>query len=141
MTRRSQEDWLDLVLTSLDRDMREERWSDLVLYSSEGIPVAAHKAVLSQSPHLRPLLTSLSCCQGGCAHQEPLSLLLPEVSYRLLLPAVTFLYTGLVQISRQDRGALGVSFSPDKHCIVLTDLSQKVTTQPNLTVELPLELH
>ena len=116
MARRSQEAWRRRLISSVERDMREERWTDLVLYSSEGAPVPLHRLILSQfSPQLRPLVRSLSCCQGRCAHQEPLSLLLPEVSYRLLLPAVTFLYTGLVQISRQDRGALGVSFSPDKH--------------------------
>ena len=83
MTRRSQEDWLDLVLASLDRDMREERWSDLVLYSSEGIPVAAHRAILWQSPHLRPLLTSHSCCQAWFSTTE-----VEDCSQELLAPAV-----------------------------------------------------
>ena len=97
-------------MSSVRRDMTEERWTDLILYSSEGIPVPVHRAILSQSPHLRPLLTSLSCCQGRCAHQQPLSLLLPDVPYRLLLTAVNFLYTGTIQTSKQDRQALSVSY-------------------------------
>ena len=54
------------LVSSVGEDMREERWTDLVLYSTEGAPVPVHRAVLSQSPHLRPLLRSLSCCQAGC---------------------------------------------------------------------------
>ena len=97
-----------LVVSSVWRDMREERWTDLNLYSSEGIPLLVHRAILSQSPHLRPLLTSLSCCQGRCNHQEPLTLLLPDVPYRLLLTAVTFLYTGTILVRQQDREAVMV---------------------------------
>ena len=110
MTRRSQEDWKRRVMSSVCRDMREERWTDLILYSSERIPVNVHRAILSQSPLLRPLLSSLSCCQGRCAHQEPLSLLLPDVPYRLLLTAVDFLYSGNIQSRQQDRQALYVSY-------------------------------
>ena len=95
-------------MSSVCRDMREERWTDLILYSSEGVPVPVHRAILSQSPHLRPLLSSLSCCQGRCAHQEPLSLLLPDVPYRLLLTAVTFLYTGTILVWQQERDAVMV---------------------------------
>ena len=95
-------------MSSVWRDMTEERWTDLTLYSSEGIPVSVHRAILSQSPHLRPLLTSLSCCQGRCAHQEPLTLLLPGVPYRILLTAVTFLYTGTILCGQQDRQAVMV---------------------------------
>ena len=58
------------LVSSLGHDMREERWSDLVLYSSEGIPVAAHRAVLCQLPNLRPLLTSLSGCQAWFSTAE-----------------------------------------------------------------------
>ena len=47
-------------------------------------------------------------CQGRCANQEPLSLLLPEVSYRALLPVVTFLYTGTILASQEDREAVMV---------------------------------
>ena len=108
MTRRSQEDWKRRVMSRVCRDMREERWTDLILYSSERIPVEVHKAILSQSPHLRPLLTSLSCCQGRCAHQEPLSILLPDISYRLLITAVNFLYTGIIRSTQRDRQALRV---------------------------------
>ena len=99
------------MVSSVGRAMMEERWTDLDLYSSEGVPVPVHRAILSQSPHLRPLLTSLSCCQGRCAHQEPLSLLLPDIPYRLLLTAVTFLYTGLTQTNQQDKQDLSVSYS------------------------------
>ena len=63
----SQDDWRRRVVSSVGEDMREERWTDLVLYSTEGAPVPVHRAVLSQSPHLRPLLRSLSCCQAGCS--------------------------------------------------------------------------
>ena len=90
------------------RDMKEDRWTDLILYTSEGILVPAHRMILSQSPHLRPLLTSLSCCQGRCAHQEPLSILLPDISYRLLITAVNFLYTGIIRSTQRDRQALRV---------------------------------
>ena len=95
-------------MTSVGRDMREERWTDLILYSRERIPVPVHRMILSQSPHLRALLTSLSCCQGRCAHQEPLSILLPDISYRLLLTAVNFLYTGIIRSTQRDRQALRV---------------------------------
>ena len=108
MISRSQEDWKGRLVSSVGQDMRAERWADLILYSSEGIPVPVHRAILSQSPHLRPLLTSLSCCQGRCNHQEPLTLLLPDVPYRLLLSAVTFLYTGTILVRQQDRDAVMV---------------------------------
>ena len=108
MISRSQEDWKGRLVSSVGQDMRAERWTDLILYSSEGIPVPVHRAILSQSPHLRPLLTSLSCCQGRCNHQEPLTLLLPDVPYRLLITAVTFLYTGTIQSSMKDRQAVKV---------------------------------
>ena len=55
------------MVSSVGRAMMEERWTDLILYSTEGAPVPVHRAVLSQSPHLRPLLRSLSCCQAGCS--------------------------------------------------------------------------
>ena len=97
-----------ILVSSVGRDMREERWTDLILYSRERIPVQVHRMILSQSPHLRPLLTSLSCCQGRCAHQEPLSILLPDISYRLLITAVNFLYTGIIRSTQQDRQALRV---------------------------------
>ena len=107
MISRSQEDWKGRLVSSVGQDMRAERWADLILYSSEGIPVPVHRAILSQSPHLRPLLTSLSCCQGRCNHQEPLTLLLPDVPYRLLT-AVTFLYTGTILVRQHDRDAVMV---------------------------------
>ena len=107
MMMRSQDDWRT-VMTSVGRDMREERWTDLILYSRERIPVPVHRMILSQSPHLRPLLTSLSCCQGRCAQQEPLSILLPDISYRLLITAVNFLYTGIIRSTQRDRQALRV---------------------------------
>ena len=47
------------LVSSVGRDMREERWTDLVLYSTEGAPVPVHRAVLSQSPQLRPLLREI----------------------------------------------------------------------------------
>ena len=96
------------LVSSVDRDMKEERWTDLVLYSSEGAAVPVHRAILSQSTLLRPLLTSLSCCQGRCANQEPLSVLLPDFSYRLLLTAVKFLYTGTIICRRQEMQPLKV---------------------------------
>lgn len=96
----------EVLVSSVGRDMREERWTDLILYSRERIPVPVHRMILSQSPHLSPLLTSLSCCQGRCAHQEPLSLLLPDVPYRILLTAVNFLYTGTTRCSEQERQPL-----------------------------------
>ena len=109
-------------MSSVWRDMTEERWTDLILYSSEGIPVPVHRAILSQSPHLRPLLTSLSCCQGRCNHQEPLTLLLPDVPYRLLITAVTFLYTGTIQSSMQDRQAIKVGNISTVHPSVQVEL-------------------
>ena len=81
--------------------------TDLILYS-ERVPLPVQRAIHSQSPHLGPLLTSLSCCQGRYNHQEPLTLLLPDVPYRLLLTAVTFLYTGTILVRQQDRDAVMV---------------------------------
>ena len=114
MISRSQLNWRRSVVASVGRDMREERWTDLTLYSSEGIPLPVHRVILSRSPHLRPLLTSLSCCQGRCAHQKPLSLLLPDVPYRILLTAVNFLYTGNIRCSQQDRQPLKAGFLPSQ---------------------------
>ena len=111
MRRRSEDDWRRMVssmLEDLRKEMREERGTDLILYSSERIPVPAHRMILSQCPHLSPLLTSLSCCQGRCAHQEPLSILLPDISWRLLFPALRILYTGNVLLREQDKPALSV---------------------------------
>ena len=100
------------LIFTVGRDMREERWTDLVLYSSEGAPVPLHKMILSQfSPQLRPLVRSLSCCQGRCASQEPVTFLLPDVNYRIILIAVNFLYTGTILCSQQDRQPLKVEFS------------------------------
>ena len=112
MARRSQEAWRRRLISSVERDMREERWTDLVLYSSEGAPVPLHRLILSQfSPQLRPLVRSLSCCQGRCASQEPLTILLPDFNYRIILNAVKFLYTGTILCSQQDRQPLKVGFS------------------------------
>ena len=111
MRRRSEEDWRRMVssmLEDLRKEMREERGTDLILYSSERIPVPVHRMILSQSPHLRALLTSLSCCQGRCAHQEPLSILLPDFSWRVLWSTVNFLYTGSLQFRQEDRLAVSV---------------------------------
>ena len=105
------------LVASIGKDMRGERWSDVVLYSREAIPLPVHRLVLSQSPYLARLLTSLSCCQGRCSNQEPISVLLPGISYLHLLKVVTFLYTGRLQCTVPDR----------QHLLVSTVISPAIT--------------
>ena len=101
--------WRRSILTSVLLEMEEQRWTDTILYSSEGIPVPVHRVVLNQSPFLRLLMTSVHCCQSSCSQQEPLALILPDIPHRLLCIAVAFFYTGSMQFSRIDTLAISVS--------------------------------
>ena len=91
------------LLARLGQDLRGEKWTDVVLYSRERIPLPVHRLVLSQSRFLDRILRSHSCCGGVCSQQETLSLLLPDVCYQHLVRLVTFLYTGSLQCSLQDK--------------------------------------
>ena len=94
---------MGLLVSNIAEDMRSERWTDVILYSSERIPLPVHRFVLSKSAYLQFILRSLSCCRDQCSHKETLSILLPDTSYRHLLQVVNFLYTGLLQCSQMDR--------------------------------------
>jgi len=91
------------IVARLGEDMRAERWTDVVLYSREGVPLPVHRLLLSQSTYLARLLTSLSCCQGRCCHQDTISVLLPDISYQVLLSLVNFLYTGNLRCNHSDK--------------------------------------
>ena len=94
---------MGLVVSNIGRDMRSERWTDVILYSKERIPLPVHRVVLNQSAHLQAILRSQLCCRGQCGHQDTISILLPDTSFRHLLLVVEFLYTGLLQCSQMDR--------------------------------------
>ena len=94
---------MGLVVSNIGRDMRSERWTDVILYSRERVPLPVHRFVLSQSAYLQSILRSLLCCRGQCGHLETISILLPDTSYRHLLQVVNFLYTGFLQCSQMDR--------------------------------------
>ena len=94
---------LGLLVSNIGDDMRSERWTDVILYSRERIPLPVHRFVLSHSPYLQTLLRSLSCCQGRCGQQGTISILLPDFSYSHLLLVINFLYTGCLQCSQVDR--------------------------------------
>ena len=91
------------VVSNIAQDMRSERWTDVILYSRERIPVPLHRFVLSQSTFLHAMLRSLSCCQGRCGHQNTISIILPDTSYPHLLKVCNFLYTGCLKCSESDR--------------------------------------
>ena len=104
---------MGLVVSNIGQDMRSERWTDVILYSRERIPLPVHRVVLSQSAFLQTILRSLLCCRGQCGHQDTVSILLPDTSYHHLLLLVDFLYTGLLQCSQMDR----------EHILVMIDSS------------------
>ena len=93
---------MGLVVSHIGQDMRSERWTDVILYSRERVPLPVHRCVLSHSRYLQPMLRSASCCQGRCG-QDTISLLLPDISYSHLLQVVNFPYTGCLQCSQADR--------------------------------------
>merc|ERR1719412_2847524 len=93
---------MGLVVSHIGQDMRSERWTDVILYSRERVPLPVHRCVLSHSRYLQTMLRSASCCHGRCG-QDTISLLLPDISYSHLLQVVNFLYTGCLQCSQADR--------------------------------------
>ena len=74
--------------------MTTESVPDCRLITKERILIEAHKIILFQSPHLRSLITSVSCDEGKCPIQETVTLILPDISYRHLDPIIRYFYTG-----------------------------------------------
>ena len=74
--------------------MTTESVPDCRLITKERILIEAHKIILFQSPHLRSLITSVSCDGGKCPIQETVTLILPDISYRHLDPIIRYFYTG-----------------------------------------------
>ena len=74
--------------------MTTESVPDCRLITKERILIEAHKLILFQSPHLRSLITSVSCGGGKCPIQETVTLILPDISYRHLDPIIRYFYTG-----------------------------------------------
>ena len=90
-------------------EAREVDWRDSLQQRANTCP--STQVVLSQSTFLHTMLRSLSCCQGRCAHQNILSILLPDTSYTHLLKVSTFLYTGCLKCSESDREPILVMIS------------------------------
>ena len=101
----------EAMLAGFSQDMREEKWTDVVLYTRERVPLPVHRLVLSTSTFLNGLLQSLSCCQGRCSNQDTISLLLPDINYQDLVKVIDFLYSGRLKCSQQERTRLLVILS------------------------------
>ena len=86
--------------------MQTESFPDCRLVTRERLAVEAHKIMLFQSPYLRSLLTSVACCEGQCGAQEPVTILLPEVSYTHLEPVLHYLYTGVLKVDKSDKAGI-----------------------------------
>ena len=86
--------------------MQTESFPDCRLVTREGLAVEAHQIMLLQSPYLRTLLTSVACCEGQCGVQEPVTILLPEVSYTHLEPVLHYLYTGVLKVDKSDKAGI-----------------------------------
>ena len=84
----------DLFPYNLLELMTTESVPDCRLITKERILIEAHKLILFQSPHLRSLITSVSCDEGKCPIQETVTLILPDISYRHLDPIIRYFYTG-----------------------------------------------
>ena len=94
------------IVTGLHQAVRRERWTDVILYSKERIPIHVHSLVLSQSKLLSRLFSSLACCQGRCSNQTTFSLILPDISHHDLQKMLDFLYTGQLECTHQERAQL-----------------------------------
>ena len=105
LIRRSSPETRQLV-SAVARNLTTESWTDVVLYSKERVPLHLHRVVLSRSPLLHSLLSSLSCCRGLCAHQATLHILLPDVPFEILTAVVVFLYNGDLDTREEDRLAV-----------------------------------
>ena len=86
--------------------MQTESFPDCKLVTQERIAVEAHKIILFQVPYLRNLLTSISCCEGQCGIQEPVTILLPDVSYTHLEPILHYLYTGVLKFPKSEKAVI-----------------------------------
>ena len=98
----------ELILSSVKQIWELEDFTDCVVYSSEGIAVRTHRAILSsQSPVLAGLLRGQACCRGGCGQAEEAAILLPEVNYSTIDTVLEFFYTGELRECGPDTALAG----------------------------------
>jgi len=89
---------------------RTESSSDCKLISQEGISIDVHRVMMLQSPYLTNLLNSVCCCHGSCAHQEEVTLMLPDIEYSHLEPVIDYLYTGVLSVAESERHEISEIF-------------------------------
>lgn len=85
------------LVTSVRDCLEREKFTDCVLITREGIPVHVHRMMLSVSPLLKSLLLSSSCCRGVCSHYTETTVMLPDVSYKMLSIVLEFFYSGMIR--------------------------------------------
>ena len=95
-----------VLFSNILKLMQTESFPDCRLITQENIEVEAHKIILFQVPYLRNLLTSISCCEGQCGIQEPVTILLPDVSYEHLDPILHYLYTGVLKFPKSEKAVI-----------------------------------
>jgi len=90
------------LLSSLQDSLEGERFTDCILVTREGIPVPVHRMVLNSSPFLKTLFISTNCCRGLCSTNTETTILLPDVSYRMLSIILGFFYTGNIRCTPKE---------------------------------------
>ena len=105
--------------------LETESLPDCRLITKEQILIETHKIVLFQSLYLRSLITSVSCNDGKCPVQEPVTLIMPDISFRHLDPILLYLYTGNLQCPASDKSVIMnllrmFQISQDRECVTLS---------------------
>lgn len=92
----SAEDRRSLV-SSARESFESEIFTDCILITGESIPVPVHRMIVSTSPFLETLFLSTSCCRGMCSHFTETTIMLPDVSYKMLSIILDFFYNGKIR--------------------------------------------
>jgi len=82
---------------------RNEFSSDCKIISQEGFCIDVHRIMMIKAPFLTKLINSVCCCHGSCAHQEEITLMLPDIEYVHLEPVIDYLYTGVLSVAESER--------------------------------------
>jgi len=91
-----------LIVSSARESFESEMFTDCILITKERIPVPVHRTVVSTSPFLETLLLSTSCCRGMCSQFTETTIMLPDVSYKMLSIVLDFFYTGKIRSTNSE---------------------------------------
>jgi len=90
------------IVSSARNSFESEEFTDCILVTSERIPVPVHKMIVRISPLLETLFLSTSCCRGMCSQFTETTIMLPDVSYKMLSIILEFFYTGRIRCTNSE---------------------------------------